>query len=236
MIATISLYPLSKVSEREKKVKGRTFPANTIPDQLLCLNAGPQMQVYAERENMCCSCCVDQLLPVHKSPLVGEGREKSSNSNSSELCLSRFPWGPLSHELRDLISSKNMQRKALIFLLLEVLFLKTYFLSHERMSRSREFREHIRHAKHRKIQQRQTPPSTCILKISPSRSLTCTPAPLFLTLSRLSPSASSLPLHSPCLHTPLQERNRAREGVPNTDTFLLLLLLLTRPSRSKQQQ
>ena len=176
--------------------------------------------------------------PVAPGPQITArrgGREKSSNSNSSELCLSRFPWGPLSHELWDLTLSKNMQRKALIFLLLEVLFLKTRFLSHERMSRTQSS-ENISDTPNTERSSKDEPPLLLASQKSPpSRSLTCTPAPLFLTLSRLSPSASSLPLHSPCLHTPLQERNRAREGVPNTDTFLLLLLL-TRPSRSKQQQ
>lgn len=55
--------------------------------------------------------------------------------------------------------------------------------------------------------------SPCIL----SRRLTC-------TLSLLSPSASScfyLCILPAFLQTPLQERKRAREGVPNTDTFLL---------------
>lgn len=73
------------------------------------------------------------------------------------------------------------------------------------------------------------------LKMYSFRCLTFTPVPLFLMLSPLSPSAWFLPLHFPCLQTPLEERKRAREGVPNTDTFLLLLLLL-RPSCSKQQQ
>lgn len=42
--------------------------------------------------------------------------------------------------------------------------------------------------------------------------LTCTPVPLFLTLSLLSPAALILPLHSPCLQTPLQERERGQEN------------------------
>lgn len=42
----------------------------------------------------------------------------------------------------------------------------------------------------------------------------------FFSRSLFSPlSALFLPLHSLCLQTPLQERKRAREGVPNTDTF-----------------
>ena len=159
------------------------------------------------------SCCVDQLLPIHKSPLVGRPRKKARTATRvNSACPgshgSRFPMscGTWFHP-------KTCSGKPFFYwLLLEVLFLKAPIFKPRKNAKNSEFREHIRHAEHRKIQREQTP-STRILKSPHPEVLPARRCHFFSrSLSSLSPlclvstSAFSQPSHPPSRRGTERER------------------------------
>lgn len=241
---------------KKKKERKETFPANTLLDQLLdFISCNAEADAgYAERENTCLpavlTSCSRSLYDSAATNHRSSGHERLPrlrNCYSSELCP--VPMGatfPGVCGRRAYIH--NMQSKAEItsqiqnsklqqpFYVLKTLFLQTHFKPRKN-AKNVKFRKVIQHASHSNytwiiLHKKNTQPLHTSHNLLLQTSYLHTGATFFLTLSLLSPSALFLPLHSPCLQTPLRERNRAREGVPNTDTFLLLL----RPSRSKQQQ
>ena len=123
--------------KKKKKVKGRTFPANTIPDQLLCLSAGAQMQVYAERENTCFPAVLTSCSPSTNHRSSGGRGKRLEQQLEWTLPVpvptgAAFPWavGP------DFIQKHAVESLFFIGCCLRSCFWRPLFLSHERMQRT----------------------------------------------------------------------------------------------------
>lgn len=205
VIAIISLHPLSKVSER-KSVRKRgakecikTFPANILLDQLLYFmsrNARTDAS-YVEREktHVCLLCwpVAPGLSPTQPPQITSRRVMKGSRALKQQLKWTLsvpFPWEQLSHGRLAYI--QNMQSKAFLTsknpsVVATKLMLQQPFgpIKHPKSSFSEDLFKPWKNAKNYKFRHANTEGmcSFMHLKIHSSRCLTCTPMPLFLTLS-----------------------------------------------------